>query len=113
MHGLSALRLRNARRRNGEEECETKEVAHRRSVVTASCTAPASTHAFEDRERGLRAIERVEVQARCAARDKPLAEIADHVGGEFADRFDVITERPEPLGEPARNLGAAKIGEAL
>jgi hypothetical protein len=52
------------------------------------------------------------VQSRRAARDETVAEIGHNVETKRADRSRVIAVAFELLPDPARNLGAARIGES-
>ena len=51
------------------------------------------------------------MQARCAGFQQPFAQFADHIEAEGAHRFGVIAETFELLAHPARQLGAAGVGE--
>src|SRR6185437_3178900 len=60
---------------------------------------------------GAREVERVEVQARRAAREEAVAELGHGVQAERLDRGRVVAVALELEPHPARDLGAAGIGE--
>ena len=52
------------------------------------------------------------MQARGAAVQEAPAEAEDHLMTEGADRRDVVAHGLQTLADPARDLGAASVGEA-
>ena len=59
-----------------------------------------------------RLVQRVEVQSRRAAREQAGAKLGDDVEAERADRRGVVAVALELAADPARDLGAAGVGEA-
>src|SRR5512145_1313052 len=57
-------------------------------------------------------VHRVEVQAGRALREQAVAEVGDDVEPEAADRGGVVAEALQLEADPARDLGAAGVGEA-
>ena len=52
------------------------------------------------------------MQPRRAFGEQAPAQVGDHLRAEAADRFDVVAVAREPVADPARDLGAAGVGEA-
>ena len=94
------LPLRAGTRRRIESSCEVDQ--------SQQSLAPQP---LPDRRRQRRLVQRVEVQARRAAREQALAQVGDDVEAERADRCGVVAIAFQPPPDPARNLGAARVGE--
>ena len=73
---------------------------------------PLQPQPLPDRRRERRLVQRVEVQARRAARDQLRAQVGHDVEPERADRRDVVAVAFEAAPDPARDLGAAGVREA-
>src|SRR5438445_11524313 len=71
----------------------------------------AQLQPLANRQRRLGAVQSIKVDGRRAALDRLAAQLGDDIGAEFADRIDIVAERFQTLGDPARNLGAAHVGE--
>src|SRR5574337_689151 len=58
-------------------------------------------------------VECVEVQPRRAAIEQPPAQLRHHLGAERAHRVGIVAMRLHALGDPARDLCPAQVGEAV
>ena len=67
----------------------------------------------QDRARRLGAIERVEVDRVYAARAQSLHQRGDDIGAELADAIDIVAKAAQAALDPARDFGAADVGESL
>src|SRR5438445_776612 len=72
----------------------------------------AQLQPLANRQRRLGAVQSIKVDGRRAALDRLAAQLGDDIGAEFADRIDIVAERFQTLGDPARDLRAAHVGEA-
>jgi len=70
----------------------------------------AETSADFSRQRRL--VHRIEMQARRAALEQALTQFGDDIETESANRIGVVAEALEFFAHPARDIGAAGIGEA-
>src|SRR5258708_18131093 len=83
--------------------------------VMGLLTGPYSQK-MADREREVRAVQRIEVKLLDAFVAQAATEVACDGGSDHAPRLDVLLQSLEHLGEPGRHLRAAQarhLGDAL
>src|SRR6185436_3765123 len=81
----------------------------RRSAFSVRVMA-ADSQQVAQRERQVRAVQRIEMELVDALGMQAPTEVAGDRGGDHAARLDVVVEPVEHGGEPARNLRPAQAG---